>query len=92
MSQDLQQIGDSHNPDDPFFNSLRDRYLEEFDSEDLSELPINYGGVVMREAEALTAQVHQGHQERLRVSYRDQDRLSEWAAFLDPYLARSSSL
>lgn len=87
LERELREVGDGHNPNDPFFNSLRERYLAEYGASDMSALPINYGGVVMREAEALTARVYQEHHQRLLGIYRDQDRLSALASLLNPYLA-----
>ncbi len=81
------QVGDSHNPDDPFFRALRDEYLARYQVATVEELPINWGGVVSREGEEVTSRIHEEHQQELATAYRRQDQVMAWLGLLSPYLA-----
>ena len=80
-------VGDSHNPDDPFFSALRDEYLARYEVGSVEELPINWGGVVSREGEALTSRIQEEHQQELVAAQRRQDRVVSWLGLFSPYLA-----
>ena len=80
-------VGDSHNPDDPFFRALRDEYLARYQVASVEELPINWAGVVSREGEAVTSRIiEEQHQELLAV-HRRQDGVMSWLGLLAPHLA-----
>ena len=81
------QVGDSHNPDDPFFRALRDEYLTRYQVASVEELPINWGGVVSREGEEITSRIQEEHQQELVAAYRRQDQVMAWLGLLSPYLA-----
>jgi len=51
----LAAIGDSHDPDDPYFNAFRARTLERYGVTRIEDLPVNYGGLLMAEGERLTS-------------------------------------
>lgn len=80
-------VGDSHNPDDPFFSALRDEYLARYEVESVDELPINWGGVVSREGEAVTSRINEEQQQELVAAHRRQDRVMSWLGLFTPYLA-----
>lgn len=80
-------VGDSHNPDDPFFRALRDEYLARYEVATVEELPINWGGVVSREGEEVTSRVYEEHHQELLAAHRRQDGVISWLGLLSPYLA-----
>lgn len=90
IDRDLRLVGDSHNPNDPYFAGLKERYLERHGVSRVEDLPMNFGGVVMREAEAISSQVHDRHYQRLHRIYARQDRLSGIAGTISPLLAISA--
>lgn len=51
----LAAIGDSHDPNDPYFNAFRARTLEKYGVPKVEDLPVNYGGLLMQEGERLTS-------------------------------------
>jgi len=51
----LAAIGDSHDPDDPYFNAFRARTLEKYGVTRVEDLPVNYGGLLMAEGERMTS-------------------------------------
>lgn len=81
------QVGDSHNLDDPFFRALRDEYLARYQVASVEELPINWGGVVSREGEAVSSRISEEHQQELLAVHRRQDRVMAWLGLLSPHLA-----
>ncbi len=80
-------VGDSHNPDDPFFSALRDEYLARYEVATVEELPINWGGVVSREGEEITSRIQEEHQQELLAAHRRQDGVLAWLGLFTPYLA-----
>jgi ABC-2 type transport system permease protein len=89
----VRELGDSHNPDDPVFRQLREDTLLRYGVSRLEELPINYGGLVMREAEQRSSTAFQEHRQRLLAVYDRQGRIVEMAAVVSPFLAvRSLSM
>ncbi|MXX70685.1 MAG: DUF3526 domain-containing protein [Gemmatimonadetes bacterium] len=80
-------VGDSHNPDDPFFRALRDEYLARYEVASVDELPINWGGVVSREGEEVTSRINEEQQQELLAAHRRQDGVLAWFGLLSPYLA-----
>ncbi len=81
------QHGDSHNPNDPHYQSLRDSVLAVHQVDDVSKLPFNYGGFVMSIGEEISAKIYNKHQIQLLDQYRNQNRLNRWLAIVNPYLA-----
>jgi ABC-2 type transport system permease protein len=83
----LRSIADSHDPSDPFFAELQRRTLEQYGARDLSELPVNFGGIVMREGERLTSEVYEAHYRALFSGYASQSRLALWLGLGNPLLS-----
>ncbi len=81
------QYGDSHNPNDPHYQSLRDSVLEVHQVDDVTKLPFNYGGFVMSIGEEVSAKIYNKHHNQLLNQYRDQNQLNRWLAIFNPYLA-----
>lgn len=87
LEREIRETGDSHNPADPHFDHLKQRILAQYGSDSVENLPVNWGGIVMREAEVLGAQLFSRHYTNLMETFAKQNRISEWAGLLDPYLA-----
>ena len=87
VEQAQKQVGDSHNPDDPFFSALRDEYLARYQVASVEELPINWAGVVSREGEAATSRINEEQHQELLAVHRRQDRVMAWLGLLSPHLA-----
>lgn len=83
----LREVGDSHNPDDPFFATLRDAYLTEYGVASVADLPVNWGGVVSRAGEEITTRVHDEAHASLSAAFQRQDRVIAWSGLAAPYLA-----
>ncbi len=55
VSRDLAAMGDSHNPDDPYFNAFREKVLTQYGVARVEDLPVNYKGILGMEGERLTS-------------------------------------
>jgi ABC-2 type transport system permease protein len=85
--------GDSHNPDDPHFATLRAETLKKHNVTAVKDLPFNYGAFVMRESEMISSEIFRTHYGELLDTFRRQNRFSEGAAVINPFLAiRSLSM
>lgn len=87
VEEEVIKTGDSHDPDDPLFLGLRDSVLKAHQVDDVTELPFNYGGFVMRESEKVSTKIYNRHQNRLLDQYRKQNQLTRGLALVNPYLA-----
>ena len=87
VEHELIQQGDSHNPDDPYFNAIKDSLLSEYNVSSTKELPFNYGGYIMKEGEKLSTEIFRKHQEELINTYKKQNNIINKMAILNPYIA-----
>lgn len=55
IQRDLRAIGDSHNPDDPFFTAFKNKVLKQYGVSRIEDLPVNYKGLLAVEGEKLTS-------------------------------------
>jgi ABC-2 type transport system permease protein len=83
----VRELGDSHNPDDPVFTRFRADTLKRYGVARVEDLPLNYGGLVMREGERHSAEAFEDHRAHLLAIYRSQARLVDLTGSLSPYLA-----
>lgn len=87
VEQELIKQGDSHNPNDPYFKALKDSLLTAYKVDSTHKLPFNYSGYVMREGEKLSAETYQKHEAKLVETYKKQQNVVRFTAFLNPYMA-----
>jgi ABC-2 type transport system permease protein len=87
LAAELRQMGDSHNPDDPFFRAFRERLLAEHGVARVEDLPFNYRGALSTEGEALTSRLFDRYFEETASVQRAQAAIVNQAAILSPALA-----
>lgn len=87
IEEDIIKTGDSHDPDDPYFNELRDSVLAVHGVDEVTELPFNYGGFVMREGEKISSSLYLKHNADLLNTFEYQNKVSSLTAFLNPVMA-----
>ena len=87
LAAELRQMGDSHNPDDPFFRAFRERLLAEHGVARVEDLPFNYRGALSTEGEALTSGLFDRYFEETASVQRAQAAIVNQAAILSPALA-----
>ena len=79
--------GDSHNPNDPYFNAIRDSILKANNVSSTKDLPFNYGGFLMSKGEEQTAKIYKNQHDKLMNTYKNQNNISNFLVWLNPYLA-----
>jgi ABC-2 type transport system permease protein len=90
IETELAKEGDSHNPNDPHFATLRAETLKKYNVTEVKDLPFNYGAFVMLEAEKISSEIFRRHYGEMLATFRQQNRVSEIASILNPYLAMRS--
>ena len=87
IARDLAEIGDSHDPDDPYFQDFRRQVLAQYGVARVEDLPVNYKGLLGMEGERLTARLFEQYAsasfDRQQAQLRAVDR---WAV-LSPLIA-----
>lgn len=87
IARDLSDIGDSHDPEDPYFNEFRRRVLAQYGVSKVEDLPVNYKGLLGMEGERLTAGLFAQYAKTNFDRQRAQlDLVDRWAA-LGPVIA-----
>ena len=83
----LAAIGDSHNPDDPYFNAFRARTLEKYGVQRVEDLPVNYGGLLMAEGERLTSELFDEFMRADFARQREENAIVHSASLFSPVIA-----
>lgn len=87
IARDLALIGDSHDPDDPYFKRFRERTLAQYGVSRVEDLPVNYKGLVGLEGERLTAGLFEQYANASFDRQQAQLRLVDRWAVLSPVIA-----
>lgn len=86
IEAEIVKIGDSHNPDDPHYQSLKDSILKMYQVDSVNQLPVNYAGIQMKEGERISAEINASHHKNLIQIYRKQNDLGKWCSIINPYM------
>ncbi|PHR89050.1 MAG: ABC transporter permease [Leeuwenhoekiella sp.] len=86
ITEDLEQVGDSHDPDDAYYTSFREKTLAAYGVDDVNDLPFNYAGHLMAEGERVTTELYRAHFDKLIDTYNNQNSIAAYLSFVDPYL------
>lgn len=81
IHKELAAIGDSHNPDDPYFRDFRDKTLARYGVKTVEELPVNYGGLLMAEGERMTSELFDRY---MQDNFHRQQAQSRWVQEFSP--------
>ena len=87
VEAELIKQGDSHNPNDPHYKSLKDSLLKAYAVDSTQKLPFNYSGFVMQEGERLSTATYLRHQSNLVSIFKSQQAVIRIASWIDPFLA-----
>jgi ABC-2 type transport system permease protein len=87
IQRDLRQMGDSHNPNDPFFTAFKERTLKEYGVEKVEDLPVNYRGLLAVEGEKLTSKLFDDYATRQFEQQKAQSRFTDAFGLISPTLA-----
>lgn len=84
IQRDLRAMGDSHNPDDPYFNSFKARVLKQYGVTRVEDLPVNYKGLLAVEGEKLTSSLFDRYFAQSFALQKEQSRFMDQFGFLSP--------
>jgi ABC-2 type transport system permease protein len=87
IQRDLRRMGDSHNPDDPFFNAFKARTLKQYGVEKVEELPVNYRGLLALEGEKLTSKLFDDYAAKQFEGQKAQSRFADAFGLISPAIA-----
>lgn len=87
IARDLRAMGDSHDPNDPYFAAFRQRVLDRYGVTRIEDLPINYKGLLAVEGERLTSTLFNRYAADSAQIQHQQNRLVASFAALSPVLA-----
>lgn len=87
VEEDILKVGDSHNPDDPHFKHIKDSLLTKYNVKTTDELPINYGGFIMKEGERISSEIYKDHLNSLQEKYDKQQGLNDLFGFINPLMS-----
>jgi ABC-2 type transport system permease protein len=90
---EVNQVGDSHNPNDPHFNAFKAKTLAEYGVSTVDELPVNYKALVIQEGERISSKIFTKHYRQQMAQQQKQQQLISQFYSLNPYLlARDLSM
>ena len=87
IHKDAAKLGDSHNPDDPYFSKFRQQTLAKYGVSRVEDLPVNYGGLVTREGERLTSELFVRYMDEEFARQERQGGIVGAAAVASPVIA-----
>ncbi|WP_068875333.1 MULTISPECIES: DUF3526 domain-containing protein [unclassified Phenylobacterium] len=87
IARDLRAMGDSHNPDDPYFAAFKQKTLDRYGVKRVEDLPVNYRGLLGVEGEKLTSSLFNRYADQAFGAMADQSRIMDGLAILSPTVA-----
>lgn len=87
MREDRSKGLDGHNPSDERKEELEARVLKEYGVDSLSQLPINFDGIVMQEDEEYGNKVWDKHFGELRSVLAKQKKSYQFGGFVNPFIS-----
>lgn len=87
IEEEVSKQGDSHDPNDPYFNAVKDSVLKAHKVTDVKDLPFNYSGFIMNKGEKQTAIIYNNQHKKLIKTYENQNSITDNLVLINPYLA-----
>ena len=87
IQEDLRRLGDSHNPDDPFFTAFKQKMLRQYGVSRVEDLPVNYKGLLAVEGEKLTSRLFDDYADRSFAVQAAQSGLMNGFGLISPTVA-----
>lgn len=87
IAHDLHKLGDSHNPDDPFFTAFKEKTLRHYGVTRVKDLPVNYKGLLALEGEKLTSRLFDDYARRSFAVQRSQSGLNDSFGIVSPAIS-----
>jgi ABC-2 type transport system permease protein len=87
LKRELKAIGDSHNPDDPYFNDFRAKTLAKYGVARIEDLPVQYAGLVGMEGERLTTELYDRYAKETFAAEKAQSAVAAAFGVVSPLIA-----
>lgn len=87
IARDLRTMGDSHDPDDPYFAAFKQKTLQQYGVDRVEDLPVNYRGLLGVEGEKLTSSLFNRYADQAFGAMAAQSRIMDGLAVLSPTVA-----
>lgn len=87
IQRDLRNMGDSHNPEDPYFTAFKARTLKQYGVGRVEDLPVNYRGLLAVEGEKLTSKLFNEYANRQFEQQKAQSRFADAFGIISPTVA-----
>jgi ABC-2 type transport system permease protein len=87
VARDLAALGDSHDPDDPYFAGFKKKVLAQYGVSRVEDLPVNYKGLLGMEGERLTSALFERYADAGFERQDAQLRRVDGFAWLSPVIA-----
>ncbi|MFT3964770.1 MAG: DUF3526 domain-containing protein [Sphingobium sp.] len=87
IARDLRRMGDSHNPDDPYFARFKQSVLDRYGVKRIEDLPVNYKGLLGMEGERMTTQLFNRYTGESYDAQERQNRLVRSIGIASPAIA-----
>ena len=93
LKEDREKGIDGHNPTDERSKLFEDSLLKKYGVDSMSKLPVNSDGLLMQADEEYANIVYDKHFKRIRQTITNQNSISKYTSFINPYLAvRNTSM
>jgi ABC-2 type transport system permease protein len=87
IARDLRGMGDSHNPDDPYFARFKQSVLARYGVTRIEDLPVNYKGLLALEGEKMTSSLFDRYAGESFAAQANQNALVSAIGMLSPAIA-----
>jgi ABC-2 type transport system permease protein len=87
IARDLRSMGDSHNPDDPYFARFKQSVLAHYGVTRIEDLPVNYKGLLALEGEKMTSSLFDRYAGESFAAQANQNMLVSTIGVLSPAIA-----
>ncbi|NQY00666.1 MAG: DUF3526 domain-containing protein [Flavobacteriaceae bacterium] len=87
MREDRSKGLDGHNPADERTKALEEKVLAEYNVDSLSQLPINFDGILMQEDEEYGHKVWDKHFGNLRSVFKKQKQSYQFGGLINPFIS-----
>lgn len=87
IARDLRSMGDSHNPDDPYFARFKQSVLARYGVTRIEDLPVNYKGLLALEGEKMTSSLFDRYAGESFAAQANQNALVSAIGVLSPAIA-----
>lgn len=87
IQRDLRAMGDSHDPNDPYFAAFKQKTLAKYGVTKVEDLPVNYRGLLGAEGEKLTSGLFNRYADTAFDAMQAQSRVMDFMSVLSPTIA-----